>query len=88
MRYLFAIQAGSLSVPRAAPIKEIVNFMPDFSDEVNRKIIGMHIACNDFFPGTPEVPSSRPIGKHFLANRFIAFKFKNPAGSTNGYYER
>jgi hypothetical protein len=83
-RYLLAIKAGSLSVLRAVLIKEIINFMSLFTDEISRKIIGLLIACNHFFPGTAEVPSRRPNGKCAVIDRFLKFEFKHPAGSTNG----
>jgi hypothetical protein len=87
-RCLFATKAGSLLAPKAVPIKEIINFAPNLTDEVYRKIFGLLIACNDIFSGIAQMPSRRPIGKRFVTDRFVAFEFSDPEGSTNGYYER
>ncbi len=84
----FAFKAGAISVSKAVHIKEIINFMINFSDEICRKNIGLLIACNNFFSGTTQVPSRRPNGKSFVVEKHIVFEFKHPEGSTNGYYER
>jgi hypothetical protein len=83
-RYLLAIKAGSFSVLKAVLIKEIINFMSIFTDEVCRKNIGLLIACNHFFRGTTQVPSRRPNGKRAIFDRYMKFEFKHPEGSTNG----
>ena len=85
---LFCVSYHLPSACRPIVNKVIINFTGYFSDEVSRELIGQRIACNNLFPGTIPVLTRRPNGKLALIDRFIAFRFKHPMGTTNGYYER